>query len=225
MRILVMEDEPKVSAAVKRALTAERYSVDVTADGRAGIEFAESFAYDLILLDLLLPSLSGIQVLQRIRQNNQCVPILVVTARDSVADKVKLFDLGADDYLTKPFALAELVVRARALLRRGPVNRSSTLRVGDLELDRLSQQVKRQGKRVELTAKEYSLLEYLMQNQDRVLTRDMIVEHVWDHTFDGIVNIVDVHIRHLRTKIGEDAMPTLIRTIRGSGYMIRSDVA
>jgi two-component system copper resistance phosphate regulon response regulator CusR len=225
MRILILEDEPKVSGALKRALTAERYSVDVTADGREGLEFAETFSYDLILLDLLLPNISGIQVLQRIRHSNQSVPVLVLTARDSLEDKVKLFDLGADDYLTKPFALAELVVRVRALLRRGPVTRSSTLRVGDLELDRLSQQVKRQGKRVELTAKEYSLLEYLMQNQNRVLTRDMIVEHVWDHTFDGITNIVDVHVRHLRNKIGEGAVPTMIRTVRGSGYMIRSDDA
>jgi two-component system copper resistance phosphate regulon response regulator CusR len=225
MRILLIEDEPKVSALVKRGLTAERYAVDVSADGREGLEYTEAYPYDLILLDLMLPTMSGVEVLQRIRRTNQYVPILVLTARDSVDDKVKLFDFGADDYLTKPFAFAELLVRVKALLRRGPVNRSSTLRIGDLELDRLTQQVKRQGKRIELTAKEYSLLEYLMQNPDRVLSRNMIIEHVWDQSFDGITNIVDVYVRHLRSKIDEDSDHKMIRTVRGTGYMIRSENA
>jgi DNA-binding response OmpR family regulator len=208
---------------VKRGLVAERYAVDVSADGREGLEYTEAYPYDLILLDLMLPSLSGVEVLQRIRRNNQYVPILVLTARDSVDDKVKLFEIGADDYLTKPFAFAELLVRVKALLRRGPVNRSSTLRIGDLELDRLTQQVKRCGKRIELTAKEYSLLEYLMQNPDRVLSRNMIIEHVWDQSFDGITNIVDVYVRHLRSKIDEGTDHKMIRTVRGTGYMIRSE--
>lgn len=225
MRILLLEDEPKVSALVKRGLTAERYAVDITADGREGLEYAEAYPYDLILLDLMLPSLPGVEVLQRIRRTNQYVPILVLTARDSVDDKVKLFEGGADDYLTKPFAFAELLVRVKALLRRGPVNRSSTLRIGDLELDRLTQQVKWHGKHIELTAKEYSLLEYLMQNPDRVLSRNMIIEHVWDQSFDGITNIVDVYVRHLRSKIDEGNEPKMIRTVRGTGYMIRSEVA
>jgi two-component system copper resistance phosphate regulon response regulator CusR len=225
MRILLVEDEPKVSALVKRGLTAERYAVDISADGREGLEYAEAYPYDLILLDLMLPSLSGIEVLQRIRRTNQYVPILVLTARDSVDDKVKLFEIGADDYLTKPFAFAELLVRVKALLRRGPVNRSSTLRIGDLELDRLTQQVKHHGKRIDLTAKEYSLLEYLMQNPDRVLSRNMIIEHVWDQSFDGITNIVDVYVRHLRSKIDEGAESRMIRTVRGTGYMIRSENA
>lgn len=225
MRILVIEDEPKVSALVKRGLTAERYAVDVSADGREGLEYTEAYPYDLIMLDLMLPTMSGVEVLQRIRRTNQYVPILVLTARDSVDDKVKLFDCGADDYLTKPFAFAELLVRAKALLRRGPVNRSSTLRIGDLELDRLTQQVKRRGKRVELTAKEYALLEYLMQNPDRVLSRNMIIEHVWDQSFDGITNIVDVYVRHLRSKIDEEDDHKMIRTVRGTGYMIRSESA
>jgi two-component system copper resistance phosphate regulon response regulator CusR len=225
MRILLIEDEPKVSALVKRGLTAERYAVDVTADGREGLEYTEAYPYDLILLDLMLPSLSGVEVLQRIRRNNQHVPILVLTARDSIDDKVKLFEIGADDYLTKPFAFAELVMRVKALLRRGPVNRSSTLRIGDLELDRLTQQVKRNGKRVELTAKEYSLLEYLMQNPDRVLSRNMIIEHVWDQSFDGITNIVDVYVRHLRSKIEIGTDHKMIRTVRGTGYMIHSEDA
>jgi DNA-binding response OmpR family regulator len=225
MRILLLEDEPKVSALVKRGLMAERYAVDVAADGREGLEYTEAYPYDLVLLDLMLPSLSGVEVLQRIRRTNQFVPILVLTARDSVDDKVKLFEFGADDYLTKPFAFAELLVRVKALLRRGPVNRSSTLRIGNLELDRLTQQVKRYGKRIDLTAKEYSLLEYLMQNPDRVLSRNMIIEHVWDQSFDGITNIVDVYVRHLRSKIDEGTDHKMIRTVRGTGYMIRSESA
>ena len=222
MRILLIEDEQKVSSLVKRGLTAERYAVDITADGLEGLEFAEAYPYDLIILDLMLPRVTGSDVLQRIRRKNVFVPVLILTARDSIEDKVKLFELGADDYLTKPFAFAELLVRVKALLRRGPVNRSSTLRVGDLELDRLTQQVKRGGKRVELTAKEYALLEYLMQNAERVLSRNMIIEHVWDQSFDGITNIVDVYVRHLRSKVDDGNIFKMIRTVRGTGYMIRS---
>jgi two-component system, OmpR family, copper resistance phosphate regulon response regulator CusR len=222
MRILIVEDEQKVSALVKRGLTAERYAVDEASDGIEGLEFAEAYPYDLIIVDLMLPRLTGSELLQRIRRTNTFVPVLVLTARDSVDDKVKLFELGADDYLTKPFAFAELLVRVKALLRRGPVNRSSTLRVGDLELDRLTQQVRRAGRRVELTAKEYSLLEYLMQNEERVLSRNMIIEHVWDQSFDGITNIVDVYVRHLRSKVDDGNPMKMIRTVRGTGYMIRS---
>jgi two-component system copper resistance phosphate regulon response regulator CusR len=222
MRILVVEDEPKVSDFLQRGLVAERYAVDVCGDGREGLEMAQAFPYDLIILDLMLPSLDGSEVLQRVRRVNTCVPVLMLTARDSVEDKVRLFEIGADDYLTKPFAFAELLVRAKALLRRGPVNRSSTLMVGDLELDRLTQQVKRDGRRIEVTAKEYSLLEYLMLNADRVLSRNMIIEHVWDQSFDGITNIVDVYVRHLRAKVDDGQTGKLIRTVRGSGYMIRA---
>jgi DNA-binding response OmpR family regulator len=221
MRILLIEDEPKVSSFVERGLIAERYAVDVSTDGYEGLEMAQIYPYDLIILDLMLPRMEGGEVLQRIRRKDTCVPVLVLTARDSVADKVRLFESGADDYLTKPFAFAELLVRSKALLRRGPVNRSSTLRVGDLELDRLTQQVKRGGKRIEVTAKEYSLLEYLMQNADRVLSRNMIIEHVWDQSFDGVTNIVDVYVRHLRSKVDDGQETKLIRTVRGSGYMIR----
>ncbi len=221
MRILLIEDEQKVSGLVKRGLIAERYAVDISADGLEGLEFAETYPYDLIVLDLMLPRLAGAEVLQRVRRTNVFVPVLILTARDSVEDKVRLFEMGADDYLTKPFAFAELLVRVKALLRRGPVNRSSTLRVGDLELDRLTQQVKRGGKRVELTAKEYSLLEYLMQNAERVLSRNMIIEHVWDQSFDGITNIVDVYVRHLRSKVDDGNLFKMIRTVRGTGYMIR----
>src|SRR3974377_1813868 len=158
MRILIIEDEQKVSALVKRGLTAERYAVIVSVDGIEDLEYFEAFPYDLLILDLMLPRLPGTEVLQRVRRKNDHVPILILTAKDSVDDKVKLFELGADDYLTKPFAFAELLVRVKALLRRGPVNRSSTLRIGDLELDRLTQQVKRGGRSVQPTSKEYQLL-------------------------------------------------------------------
>ena len=222
MRILLLEDEPKVSGFVAKGLVAERYAVDVVADGREGLDLAQTYPYDLIILDLMLPRMDGREVLQRVRRQDTCVPVLVLTARDTVEDKVKLFESGADDYLTKPFAFAELLVRAKALLRRGPVNRSSSLGVADLELDRLTQQVKRGGKRIELTAKEYALLEYLMQNVDRVLSRNMIIEHVWDQSFDGITNIVDVYVRHLRSKVDDGHESKLIRTVRGAGYMIRA---
>jgi heavy metal response regulator len=222
MRILLVEDEPKVSGFVQRGLVAEHYAVDVIPDGRDGLEMAQTYPYDLIILDLMLPRMDGSQVLQRIRRNDTNVPVLVLTARDALEDKVKLFESGADDYLTKPFAFAELLVRCKALLRRGPVNRSNTLTVGDLELDRLTQQIRRGGKRIELTAKEYALLEYLMQNVDRVLSRNMIIEHVWDQSFDGITNIVDVYVRHLRAKVDDDHDIKLIRTVRGTGYTIRA---
>lgn len=220
MRILVIEDEEKVSRFVVRGLTAERFAVDVARDGKSGWELAQTYQYDLIILDLMLPQLSGGELLRKIRRSNSQVPILVLTARDSLGDKVEQFEAGADDYLTKPFAFAELLVRVKALLRRGPVARASVLRVGDLELDRLAQQVKRAGKRVELTSKEYGVLEYLMANAGRVLSRTMILEHVWDQSFDGATNIVDVYVLHLRSKVDDPQDPKLIRTIRGLGYVI-----
>lgn len=223
MRILLIEDESKVASFVKRGLTAERYAVDVAADGKEGLEFAMSFQYDLIILDLMLPGLDGNAVLRRIRAVDTKVPVLILTARDAVQDKVSNFEAGADDYLTKPFAFAELQVRVKALLRRGPVNRASTVRLGDLELDRLSQQVKRAGKRIELTTKEYSLLEYLMSNAGRVLSRNMIIEHVWDESFDGLTNVVDVYIRHLRKKVDDSYECKLIHTVRGVGYAVRDE--
>jgi two-component system copper resistance phosphate regulon response regulator CusR len=220
MRILLVEDEEKVSGFVARGLMAERFAVDVTADGQAGLELATTYSYDLVILDLMLPKMDGTQVLRRLRSQNVNVPILILTARDAVSDKVGNFDDGADDYLTKPFAFAELLARVKALLRRGPVSRSSVVRVGDLELDRLSQQVKRAGKRIDLTSKEYSLLEYLMSNAGRVLSRTMIIEHVWDQSFDGITNIVDVYVRHLRSKVDDPFDQKLIHTVRGVGYSI-----
>ncbi|HXZ78765.1 MAG TPA: response regulator transcription factor [Terriglobales bacterium] len=221
MRILLVEDEPKVRDFVVRGLTAERYAVDSAEDGEKGLQLASSYHYDLIILDLMLPRVDGAEVLRRIRSRDANVPVLVLTARDAVHDKVLTFEAGADDYLTKPFAFAELLVRTKALLRRGPVSRASSARIADLELDRLTQQVKRSGKRIDLTGKEYALLEYLMLNAGRVLSRHMIIEHVWDQSFDGLTNIVDVYVRHLRNKVDEGFEPKLIQTVRGVGYTIR----
>ncbi|HZO21785.1 MAG TPA: response regulator transcription factor [Steroidobacteraceae bacterium] len=218
MRILLVEDEAKLCELIARALRAERYAVDTAGDGTAGWELADAYEYDLIILDLMLPSLSGTEILRRVRRKNQTVPILVLTARDATEEKVQNFEAGADDYLTKPFAFAELLMRVKALLRRGTASRANVLRVADLEVDRLSQNVRRAGKRIELTPKEYALLEYLAANPGRVFSRTMIIEHVWDQSFEGLTNIVDVYVRHLRTKV-DDPFPTkLIRTVRGVGY-------
>ncbi len=223
MRILFVEDEKKLADMVARGLKAERCAVDVAHDGEEGWQMANTYEYDLVILDLMLPGLSGTEILSRIRRKNSTVPILILTARDATDEKVKNFEAGADDYLTKPFAFAELQVRVKALLRRGPVNRASVLRVGDLEVDRLSKQVRRGGKRIELTAKEYSLLEYFATNPGRVFSRTMIIEHVWDQSFEGLTNIVDVYVRHLRQKV-DDAFPTkLIRTVRGMGYCLTDE--
>jgi two-component system copper resistance phosphate regulon response regulator CusR len=226
MRILLVEDEEKVSRFIGRGLKAESYAVDMAADGKSGQEFFSSYSYDAIILDLNLPGLSGTELLRHIRAKNTTVPVLVLTARDSVADKVRNFECGADDYLTKPFAFAELLVRLKALLRRGPVERTSVLRVSDLELDRVAHQVRRQEKRIDLTSKEFSLLEYLMVNTGRVLSRTMIIEHVWDQSFEGLTNIVDVYIRQLRVKVDEaSGGQKLIHTVRGVGYSIGLDEA
>ena len=223
MRILLVEDEEKVSRFIVRGLTAESFAVDTAPDGRSGLELATTYNYDLIILDLMLPGLNGTEVLRRIRRADHRVPILMLTARDAVADKVEHLEAGADDYLTKPFAFAELMARIKALLRRGSVDRPSVLRVADLEVDRLSQQVRRASRRIELTAKEYALLEYLIANAGRVLSRTMIIDHVWDQSFDGATNIVDVYVRHLRNKIDDGHEAKLIRTVRGVGYKISDE--
>jgi two-component system, OmpR family, copper resistance phosphate regulon response regulator CusR len=223
MRILLVEDEEKVSRFIVRGLAAESFAVDAADDGPSGLELATTYNYDLIVLDLMLPGLSGTEVLRKIRSRDHRVPILMLTAKDAVADKVEHLEAGADDYLTKPFAFAEFMARVKALLRRGFVERPSVLRVADLEVDRLSQQAKRAGRRIELTAKEYSLLEYLTANTGRVLSRTMIIDHVWDQSFDGATNIVDVYVRHLRNKVDDGHEQKLIRTVRGVGYMITDE--
>src|SRR5215831_4135453 len=223
MRILLVEDEKKVTDFVARGLRSERLAVDVAHDGLSGWEMASGTEYDLVILDLMLPGLSGTELLRRLRQKGRSAAVLVLTARDATVDKVENFEAGADDYLTKPFAFAELLVRVKALLRRPPAGRSPLLRVADLEIDRLTQQVRRGGKRIELTAKEYGLLEYLAANAGRVLSRTMIVEHVWDESFESLTNIVDVYVRHLRSKV-DDPFPTkLIQTVRGAGYCLQSE--
>jgi two-component system copper resistance phosphate regulon response regulator CusR len=225
MRILLVEEEKKVADIVARGLKAERYAVDVTHDGLDAWKMASAYDYDLAILDLMLPGMSGTELLEKIRRKNSQIPILILTARDAMDDKVKNFEAGADDYLTKPFAFAELLVRVKALLRRGPVNRSSVLRVGDLEIDRLSKTVRRAGKKIELTAKEYALLEYLASHPGRVFSRTMIIEHVWDQSFQGLTNIVDVYVRHLRAKV-DDAFPVkLLHTMRGVGYSLSDEAA
>jgi heavy metal response regulator len=223
MRLLLIEDEEKVARFIVKGLEAERFAVDVALEGDKGLELAQTYSYDLIILDLMLPGLSGTDVLRSVRQGNERVPVLILTARDALSDKVQHFEIGADDYLTKPFAFAELLVRVKALLRRGAVSRANLLRVADLEIDRLTQQVRRGGRKIELTGKEYALLEYLMTNAGRVLSRTMIIEHVWDLSFEGATNIVDVYVRHLRNKIDEPFERKLIRTVRGVGYAIGSE--
>ena len=221
MRILLVEDEEKVSRFVARGLQAERFVVDVAADGRMALYQMGQFPYHLVILDLNLPDISGDEVLRFIRQGGHSVPVLILTARDSIMDKVKNFDVGADDYLTKPFSFTELVLRVKALLRRGqPASQNDVLKVADLVLDRPAHQVKRDNRHVDLTSKEFALLEYLMTNSGRVLSRTMIVEHVWDQSFEGLTNIVDVYIRQLRKKIDENHALKLLRTVRGVGYCI-----
>jgi DNA-binding response OmpR family regulator len=225
MRMLLVEDEKKVAEFVARGLRAERYAVDIAYDGTAGWEMASGTDYDVIILDLMLPGMNGSELLRRLRGRQSSAAVLVLTARDATRDKVETFEIGADDYLTKPFAFAELLVRVKALLRRPPTSRTHSLRVGDLEIDRLTQQVRRGGKRVELTAKEYSLLEYLAANAGRVLSRTMIVEHVWDESFESLTNIVDVYVRHLRAKVDEPFSTRLIHTLRGVGYSLSDEPA
>ena len=222
---MLVEDEVKLVQALAGHLKAEGFAVDIAVNGLEGMEMAAGCAYDLIVLDVMLPGLDGAQLLQKIRARNREVPVLMLTAKDSVQDKVQNFEAGADDYLTKPFSFAELLVRVKALLRRRPTQQTDVVHIGDFEIDRLTHKVKRADKRIDLSGKEYALLEYLATNAGRVLSRSMIIEHVWDQSFESLTNIVDVYIRQLRAKIDEGHEQKLIHTIRGAGYIFGDEAS
>lgn len=221
MRILIVEDEKKVAGFIKKGLEEETYAVDVACDGEEGYHLAAMNQYDLIILDLMLPKIDGLEVLTRLRDKKVSTPILLLTAKDAVDDKVTGLNKGADDYLTKPFAFSELLARIRSLLRRGQAETQTELKVGDLILDMVSHKVSRDGEEIELTGKEYSLLEYFMRNEGKVLTRTMIAEHVWDYNFDTFTNVIDVYVNHLRKKIDKKYPAKLLHTLRGVGYVMR----
>ncbi len=221
MRILVVEDEKKVASFIKRGLEEEDFTVDVAHDGESGIAMAESSSYDLILMDVMLPKKDGLSAIRELREKNISTPILCLTANDTVEDIASGLDIGSDDYLTKPFAFAELVARVRALIRRGSQDRGAELYFADLRLDPVGHNVWRNNRPVDLTAKEYALLEYFMRNPNQVLTRTMIAEHVWDYTFDSFTNIIDVYVNYLRKKIDRDFDKKLIHTVRGVGYVLK----
>jgi len=220
MRILLAEDDKPVASFVQKGLDAEQYAVDVASDGEQAQEMIEQFDYDLVILDLSLPRIDGLEVLRHARLVKPALPILILTARSRVEDRVKGLDLGADDYLTKPFSFSELSARVRALLRRGSRPAEVILRVGDLQMNRVERTVKRGSRRIDLTPKEFALLEYLMRNAGRCVTRAMIIEHVWNLSFDTMTNVVDVYINYLRKKIDRGFETQLIRTVRGVGYQL-----
>ncbi len=222
MRLLVVEDEKKVARFLRKGLEEEHYAVDVAYDGEEALDMVEVYDYDLVLLDIMLPKIDGMTVLRSIRENHNPVPILMLTAKDSVEHIVKGLDAGCDDYLTKPFAFSELLARIRALLRREREVKDSVLEIADLTLSLPTREVTRAGKKIDLTAKEYALLEYFMRNPNRVLTRTMISEHVWDYHFDTDTNIIDVYVNFLRKKIDRDYDLKLVHTIRGVGYVMKA---
>jgi DNA-binding response OmpR family regulator len=220
VRILVAEDDRPVASFLKKGLEAEHYAVDIVPDGQEALYMAEEYDYDLVLLDLVLPKMDGLQVLRQIRNRKKNLPVLVLTGRTRVEDRVKGLDLGADDYLIKPFAFRELTARVRALLRRGEGPVIFKLEVDDLEMNLVERTVRRGERKIELTPKEFALLEYLMRNRGRAVSRPMIIEHVWNFSFDTMTNVVDVYINYLRKKVGGEGAPKLIHTVRGVGYRI-----
>jgi DNA-binding response OmpR family regulator len=220
VRILVAEDDRPVASFLKKGLEAEHYAVDIVPDGEEALYMAEEYDYDLLLLDLVLPKIDGLQVLRQIRTRKKNLPVLILTGRTRVEDRVNGLDIGADDYMTKPFAFRELTARVRALLRRGNSPADFTLQVEDLEMNLVERTVRRGERRIELTPKEFALLEYLMRNQGRAVSRPMIIEHVWNFSFDTMTNVVDVYINYLRKKVDEGTERRLIHTVRGVGYRI-----
>jgi DNA-binding response OmpR family regulator len=222
MRILVVDDDRRLCAIIKRGLLEEAYAVDLAYDGEEGEYLAEVNPYDLIILDIMLPNKDGIEVCHELRAKKINTPILMLTAKDTVEDRVTGLDTGADDYLVKPFAFNELLARVRALLRREAMSKSPELRVGDLTLNTLTRQVWRGQRPIELTAKEYVILEYFMRHPNVVVTRTMVEEHAWDYDFDSLSNLVDVYIRRLRRKIDNEGEDSLIQTLRGAGYRLKA---
>lgn len=224
MRILVVEDEAKMAALLRRGLTEEGYAVDAVRNGTDGVWAATENPYDAIILDVMLPDIDGFEVCRRLRAADRWAPVVMLTARDAVRDRVAGLDAGADDYLTKPFSFSELFARLRALLRRGAAERPPVLVVGDLTLDPAAHRATRGDVEVSLTAREFALLEYLMRRAGEVLTRTRLIEHVWDFGFDTDSNVVDVYIRYLREKIDRPFGRTTIETVRGTGYRLRTDL-
>ncbi len=223
MKILVVEDEKKVASFIKRGLEEEGYSVDVAYDGEEGLKMGADETYELILMDLMLPHKDGLEVIQDLRKQDIRTPVLCLTAKDKVDDIVSGLDSGSDDYLTKPFAFAELLARVRALIRRGTTERGAEITFADLRLDPVAHKVWRADREIDLTTKEYALLEYMMRNPNQTLTRSMIAEQVWDYTFDSFTNIIDVYVNYLRKKVDRDFDKKLIHTVRGVGYVLKED--
>ena len=223
MRILVVEDERKVASFIRQGLEEEGHAVEVARDGAEAVDLLSGPPYDLIVLDVMLPRRDGFAVLRELRGHGVATPVLMLTARDAVADKVTGLDLGADDYLTKPFAFAEFLARVRALLRRGSDQRPPVLRIADLTLDPATRYVTRGTRRVELTTREYALLEYFMRRTGRVLTRPMIAEHVWGIDFDHESNVIDVYVGYFRKKVDQDGETRLLHTVRGAGYVMKAE--
>jgi DNA-binding response OmpR family regulator len=221
VRILLVEDETKVASFIQKGLEEEQYQVDVAHDGKEGLDRALASEHALIILDLLLPKRDGMSILREVRERRINTPVLILTAKVSVEDRVAGLNSGCDDYLPKPFAFAELLARSRALLRRKASDRGVTLVAGDLVLDPVSHQVTRAGKNVDLTSREYALLQYFMQHPNQVLTRTMIVEQVWGYDFDNFSNVVDVYVNYLRNKIDRNVEPKLLHTLRGIGYVLK----
>ncbi|MGA2404377.1 MAG: response regulator transcription factor [Syntrophobacteraceae bacterium] len=223
MRLLVVEDERKVSSFIRKGLEEEGYAVDAALDGKTGLQMAMDRVHDLIVLDINLPGMDGLSVLHELRRRRVSTPVLLLTVRANIEDKVLGLDAGADDYLTKPFAFQELVARIRALLRRQTEAKLPLLRFADLTVDPARHMVFRGLKKIDLTAKEYALLDYFIRNPGRVLTRAMIASHVWDYNFDSMTNIIDVYVNYLRRKIDSDREHKLIHTVRGAGYVLKEE--
>jgi heavy metal response regulator len=223
MRILVVEDEPGIARFIRQGLSEAGYAVDVASDGEEGLDYALAAPYDLLVLDILLPKMDGLRLLRELRERGMRTPVLLLTARDTVEDRVQGLDSGADDYLVKPFAFPELLARVRALLRRPPLQSNPVLRVGDLELDTVRREVRRAGRRIDLSPREFSLLEYLMRHPNQVLTRTQIAEHIWNFDFYAESNVVDVYIGYLRRKIDRGFDRPLIHTVRGVGYRLSAE--